>query len=49
MESMVGKGSTFTVMFPVTKIKEVPKENKFMEINDNRLIQATAMEFSDIY
>ncbi len=48
VESDVGKGSAFTALFPVTK-KETPKEKNLQEINDNRLIQATAIEFSDIY
>jgi PAS domain S-box-containing protein len=49
LESDIGKGSTFTVLFPVTRINETPIEKMLNEINDNRLIQATAIEFSDIY
>ena len=49
VESAMGRGSTFMVTFPVAKIKEKPTEKMLLEVNDNRLIQATAIEFSDIY
>ena len=49
VESEEGKGSIFTILFPVTKIKEAPIKKMLQGINDNRLIQATAIEFSDIY
>jgi PAS domain S-box-containing protein len=49
LESKEGMGSTFTILLPVEKTKETPIEQMIKEINDNRLIQATAIEFSDIY
>lgn len=49
LESTIGKGSTFTVLFPIARIRETPGEKMLQEINENRLIQATAIEFSDIY
>ena len=49
LESKPGAGSTFTILLPVTKAKETPIEQLINEISDKRLIQATAIEFSDIY
>ncbi len=49
LESTVGKGCTFTLLLPVTRVKETPMEKKLQEIPESRLIQATAIEFSDIY
>lgn len=49
LNSKVGKGSTFTFHLPVGKVKEIKNEHMIKEISDNRLIQATAIEFSDIY
>lgn len=48
LESKVDVGSTFTLLLPVTKEKETPIEQMIKEINDNRLIRATAIEFSDV-
>lgn len=49
VESEVGKGSAFTVLLPISKKKETTKEKMLYGVNDNRLIQATAIEFSDVY
>ena len=49
LDSKVGKGSTFTIHLPVGKVKEIKNDHMIKEIADNRLIQATAIEFSDIY
>ena len=49
LESKEGIGSTFTILLPIEKVKETPIEQMIEEITDNRLIQATAIEFSDIY
>lgn len=49
LESKVGVGSTFTILLPTQKVKDTPIEQMLKDIADNRLIQATAIEFSDIY
>ncbi len=49
VDSTEGKESTFTILLPASKIPENEGENALQEITDNRLIQATAIEFSDIY
>ncbi|WP_326514049.1 HAMP domain-containing sensor histidine kinase [Clostridium intestinale] len=49
LESELGKGSTFTIKLPINS--SVPKENfndSFVS-SDSRIIQATEIEFSDIY
>ena len=46
LKSEINKGSTFTVMLPVEKVKENIKEEIFQ---NDRIIQSTAIEFSDIY
>ncbi|MNM64884.1 Sensor histidine kinase YycG [compost metagenome] len=49
LESELGKGSTFTIKLPINS--SVPKENfndSFVS-RDSRIIQATEIEFSDIY
>ena len=48
LESKEGMGCTFTIILPTEKVKGTPIE-QIKEINDNRLIQATTIEFSDIY
>lgn len=47
--SKEGKGSTFTIMLPVEKVKETPLEKRIQEISDSRLIKSTIIEFSDVY
>ncbi|HQL35437.1 MAG TPA: HAMP domain-containing sensor histidine kinase [Bacillota bacterium] len=49
LESEWGKGSVFTLLIPSKKAKENAKEQKFKLGSENRLIQYTAIEFSDIY
>lgn len=49
LESREGVGSTFIIILPVIKIKETPIEKMINENAGNRLVQATAIEFSDIY
>jgi signal transduction histidine kinase len=49
VESEVGKGSTFTVLFPDKKQKDASTGKIQQEVIYDRLIQATAIEFSDIY
>lgn len=48
VHSEEGKGSTFTILLPAVKTLEGTLDG-FKEITDNRLIQAIAIEFSDIY
>jgi len=49
IKSKIGIGSTFTILLPSEQIQESKIEKTMQEISDNRLIQATAIEFSDIY
>ncbi|MDF2984600.1 MAG: domain S-box protein [Eubacterium sp.] len=49
LKSRVGKGSTFTILLPAEKVSDSESATDLIEINDKRLIQATAVEFSDIY
>ncbi len=49
LDSKEGKGSTFTILLPIEKANKTPIEQMLIEINDNRLIQAMNIEFSDIY
>lgn len=45
-----GKGSTFSVLLPSTKVQERSGTNNNLKgLPDNRLIHTTAVEFSDIY
>lgn len=48
VDSKIKKGSTFTVKLPITKIKSRKSENNTIDL-DKRIIQATAIEFSNIY
>ena len=49
VKSKVGIGSTFTILLPAEKIADENSGVMIQELADNRLIQATAVEFSDIY
>lgn len=49
VKSKVGKGSTFTVRLLANRVNEIKLEKKVKELTDNRLIQAIAIEFSDLY
>lgn len=49
LKSDEGKGSTFSVLLPAFKVQENNSDINLQEINDKRLIQATSIEFSDIY
>lgn len=48
LESTVGKGSTFTVVLPACKVEESNTES-VQDMKNFRLIQAIAVEFSDVY
>jgi two-component system, sensor histidine kinase and response regulator len=49
VNSKEGRGSTFTVVLPDEVISEDKSEIEFGDLLDNRLIQTTTVEFSDIY
>ncbi|MCX7709333.1 MAG: PAS domain-containing sensor histidine kinase [Clostridia bacterium] len=49
VKSQIGKGSRFTVLLPITRVVESKGRKSSQMISDHRLIQATAIEFSDIY
>jgi signal transduction histidine kinase len=49
VKSKVGTGSTFTVLLPGEMIVEEQTGKETVDLLDNRLIQATKVEFSDIY
>jgi signal transduction histidine kinase len=49
VNSKDGKGSTFTVVLPDEVIRDVDNEIEFGDLLDNRLVQTTRVEFSDIY
>lgn len=49
VKSKLGKGSTFTVMLPDEKADEDSDEKTVRDLMDNRLVQVTNVEFSDIY
>ncbi len=49
LESEVENGSSFSIMFPAKKVKNTKQERPKSGFSDDRLIQATAVEFSDIY
>lgn len=44
-----GKGSTFMVSLPDAIVKEAVEEGLLQDLCGNRLVQSTAIEFSDIY
>jgi signal transduction histidine kinase len=49
VKSKVGMGSTFTILLPDETIVEEHSEKEMIDLLDNRLIQTTNVEFSDIY
>ena len=49
VNSAVGIGSTFTVSLPDRLTPEENTEAALEEFTDNRIVQATVIEFSDIY
>ena len=50
LHSIEGRGSTFTILLPATKVKKGDSREAIMKENsESRLIEATAIEFSDIY
>ncbi|HEX9062126.1 MAG TPA: ATP-binding protein [Clostridia bacterium] len=49
LESELGIGSKFTIILPIEKAKEIKTAKTIGGISDYRLIQATAIEFSDFY
>lgn len=49
IDSEIEEGSTFTVALPVTRLKRKEQEDNIISSPDNRIMQAVAIEFSDIY
>lgn len=49
VKSKVGIGSTFSILLPDEKIVENHEEKEIINLLDNRLIESTNVEFSDIY
>lgn len=49
LSSQEGKGSIFTLMFPIAAAAPVEPELDMCEFADNHLTHSTAIEFSDIY
>ncbi|HVI40379.1 MAG TPA: HAMP domain-containing sensor histidine kinase, partial [Anaerovoracaceae bacterium] len=49
VESKEGVGSTFSLIFPLVKINKASMEPAIIETSNEKLITATAIEFSDIY
>ena len=49
LESKENRGTKFSVLLPVERVKENSIDQMAEEILDRRLIQATAIEFSDVY
>lgn len=49
VKSEMGKGSTFTLLLPDETIVEELSEKQVTDLLDNRLVQTTKVEFSDIY
>jgi signal transduction histidine kinase len=49
VKSKEGKGTIFTVLLPSTKVVDEPISQELQKPLDNRLVNATAIEFSDIY
>lgn len=49
VNSELGKGSVFKILLPNETITEKKEENPMIDFIDNRLVQTTKIEFSDIY
>lgn len=49
LESKVGKGSTFSISLPVKKARQKQNSQNIIGSTDARIMQAAAIEFSDIY
>lgn len=49
VSSVIGAGSTFTISLPDGMTPEENTESALKEFTDHRIIQATVIEFSDIY
>ncbi|WP_023974420.1 hybrid sensor histidine kinase/response regulator [Clostridium beijerinckii] len=49
VKSELGKGSTFTILLPSETIIEDYMDKEVVNLLDNRLVQNTKIEFSDIY
>lgn len=49
VKSKEGKGTTFTIILPDQIVSEDQGEAEFADLLDNRLVQTTRVEFSDIY
>lgn len=49
VKSKIGNGSIFTIILPNKTVIEEHKEKLMIDLMDNRLIQTTNIEFSDIY
>jgi len=49
LKSEEDQGSMFTILLPIGKVKESPIKQIPQDISNQRLMQAKAVEFSDIY
>jgi signal transduction histidine kinase len=49
LRSEVGKGSAFSVFFPVRMTEEAKNQTNIAHMDDSRLIQSVAVEFSNLY
>ncbi|WP_373569425.1 ATP-binding protein [Bradyrhizobium sp. WBOS08] len=50
VKSNLGKGTTFKILLPNEKVIEEKNEKPMIDLmTDNRLVQTTNIEFSDIY
>jgi signal transduction histidine kinase len=49
VKSKVGRGSTFSILLPDEKIENENNEEEARDLMDNRLVQVSSVEFSDIY
>ena len=49
LESKENRGAKFIVLFPMESVQKIPMEQIEEPISDVRLLQASAIEFSDVY